>query len=200
MLTLVLGRVVAPFDSCPWGGAVGRHVVDQAGPARTGFYTPAERLRRDASPWTLVQGVLAPVQFLVFLISLSLVLRYLATGEGELAATGSILAKTLILYVIMVTGAIWEKQVFGRYLFAPAFFWEDALSMIVIGLHTAYLVALLTGALPPHSLMMLALAAYSTYVVNAIQFVAKLRAARLQEQATAWRADLHTHHGLGQQA
>ena len=34
------------------------------------LYTAEERLRRDASPWTLVQGVLAPVQFLVFLVSL----------------------------------------------------------------------------------------------------------------------------------
>ena len=41
----------------------------------------------------------------------------------------------------MVTGAIWEKVVFGRYLFAPAFFWEDVFSMLVLALHTAYLVA-----------------------------------------------------------
>ena len=46
------------------------------------LYTAEERRRRDASPWTLVQGVLAPVQFAVFLVSLCLVLRYLATGEG----------------------------------------------------------------------------------------------------------------------
>ena len=44
---------------------------------RAALYTPAERARRDASPWTLVQGILAPVQFLVFAISLVLVLRYL---------------------------------------------------------------------------------------------------------------------------
>jgi 3-vinyl bacteriochlorophyllide hydratase len=147
------------------------------------LYTPEERRRRDATPWTLVQGVLAPLQFAVFLVSLVLVARYLGTGAGYAAATASILAKTFLLYVIMVTGAIWEKAVFGRYLFAPAFFWEDVVSMGVILLHTAYLAALLTGALPPAGEMAIALAAYAVYVVNAAQFVLKLRAARLERPA-----------------
>lgn len=145
------------------------------------LYTAAERARRDATPWTLVQGVLAPLQFVIFLVSLGLVLRYLATGEGYLLATWSIIAKTAALYLIMVTGAIWEKVVFGRYLFAPAFFWEDAFSMIVITLHTAYLAALLTGTLSPTGLMILALAAYATYAINAGQFLLKLRQARLDQ-------------------
>jgi 3-vinyl bacteriochlorophyllide hydratase len=146
------------------------------------LYTPAERKRRDETQWTLVQGILAPVQFLVFLVSLYLVIRYLLTGAGYEAATWSILAKTLVLYVIMVTGAIWEKVVFGQYLFASAFFWEDAVSFIVIALHTLYLYGLVTATLAPTTLMLIALAAYFTYVVNAAQFILKLRAARLETQ------------------
>ena len=145
-----------------------------------GLYTPEERRRRDASPWTLVQGVLAPVQFLVFLVSLGLVLRFLATGQGLEAAALSVLVKTLALYTIMVTGCIWEKDVFGVWLFAPAFYWEDVFSMLVLALHTAYLWAWWSGALDPRSQMLLALAAYATYLVNAGQFLLKLRAARLQ--------------------
>ena len=148
------------------------------------LYTAEQRRRRDASPWTLVQGVLAPLQFLVFLVSLWLVLAYLFTGEGLLAATISVVIKTLVLYTIMVTGAIWEREVFGQYLFAPAFFWEDVVSMLVLALHTAYLLALATGALDPRAQMLLALAAYFAYVVNAAQFLIKLRAARLQGSAT----------------
>nr|WP_245537258.1 2-vinyl bacteriochlorophyllide hydratase [Thiocystis violascens] len=146
---------------------------------RPPLYTPEERLRRDASPWTLVQGILAPIQFVVFLVSLYLVLRYLATGEGEGIATVSVVVKTLVLYTIMITGAIWEKVVFGRYLFAPAFFWEDVFSMLVLALHTAYLVALATQMVDVQGQMLLALAAYATYVINAGQFLIKLRAARL---------------------
>ncbi|MCJ2140142.1 2-vinyl bacteriochlorophyllide hydratase [Methylobacterium sp. E-066] len=144
------------------------------------LYTAAERQRRDASPWTLVQGVLAPVQFLIFLASLVLVLRALATGQGQLAAEASVVVKTLALYAIMITGSIWEKAVFGRWLFAPAFYWEDVVSMLVLALHTAYLAALATGALGGQALLILALAAYATYVVNAGQFLLKLRAARLE--------------------
>ncbi|MCJ2053288.1 2-vinyl bacteriochlorophyllide hydratase [Methylobacterium sp. J-070] len=148
-------------------------------PARP-LYTPAERQRRDATPWTLVQGVLAPVQFAIFLVSVVLVLRALVTGQGQGAAEMSVVAKTLALYAIMITGSIWEKAVFGRWLFAPAFFLEDVVSMLVLALHSAYLAALVTGALAERPLLLLALAAYATYLVNAGQFLLKLRAARLE--------------------
>ena len=143
------------------------------------LYTAEERVRRDATAWTLVQGVLAPIQFLVFLVSLGLVMRFLATGEGHGVAAGSVVLKTFTLYTIMVTGCLWEKDVYGMYLFAPAFYWEDVFSMLVLALHTAYLLALATGALSARSLMFLALAAYAAYVINATQFILKLRAARL---------------------
>jgi len=149
---------------------------------RQPLYTPEERARRDSTVWTLVQGVLAPLQFLVFLVSLFLVLRYLATGAGETAATISVVAKTMILYIIMITGSIWEKVVFGKYLFVHAFFWEDVFSMLVLALHTAYLAALFTGFLDVRGQMLLALAAYAAYVINATQFLLKLRAARLSQQ------------------
>ncbi|MEI7444583.1 MAG: 2-vinyl bacteriochlorophyllide hydratase [Burkholderiales bacterium] len=149
------------------------------------MYTPEERVRRDATRWTLVQGILAPVQFVVFLVSLGLVLRFLWTGEGHGAATASVVVKTLVLYTIMITGCIWEKVVFGVYLFAPAFYWEDVFSMAVLALHTAYLVALATGVLDARGQMLLALAAYATYVINATQFVLKLRAARLDAEREA---------------
>ena len=143
------------------------------------LYTPEQRKKRDASRWTLVQGILAPLQFVICLISAALVLRFLITGEGYIAATVSVLAKTLALYAIMVTGAIWEKEVFGQYLLAPAFFWEDVVSFGVIALHTLYLVALVMGFMTPDHLMILALVAYAAYVVNAVQFIWKLRMARL---------------------
>jgi 3-vinyl bacteriochlorophyllide hydratase len=149
------------------------------------LYTPEQRARRDSTVWTLIQGILAPLQFVAFLISLVLVLRYLAFDVGYQAATVSILVKTGFLYVIMITGAIWEKVVFGQYLFAPAFFWEDVFSFGVIALHTAYLWALFTGGAGPTGQMLIALAAYAAYVINAGQFLWKLRQARLQGDALA---------------
>ncbi len=196
--TSALERLVGSLDCCPWGATTGRHVQTFQLPLhdrrdRSGtrpLYTPEEKRRRDASSWTLVQGVLAPAQFAIFLISLGLVLHTLITGSGGVAANASVLAKTAALYTIMITGAIWEKEIFGRYLFAPAFFWEDAMSMVVIGLHTAYVVALLSHTLDARHLMLLALAAYACYLVNALQFLLKLRAARLAEK-DPWHQAAH---------
>ncbi len=149
------------------------------------LYTPEQRKRRDETPWTLVQGVLAPLQFLAFAVSLVFVINYLINGTGFWAATVSILIKTAFLYAIMVTGAIWEKVVFGRYLFAEHFFWEDVVSMLVIALHSAYVLAWLFGALSPSEQMWLALAAYVAYVINAAQFLIKFKAARTEHDEPA---------------
>jgi len=151
----------------------------------TQLYTDVERTRRDASVWTLIQGLLAPIQFLVFAISLVLVLRYLFTGLGYEMAAESVVAKTSLLLLIMVTGAIWEKVVYGQYLFAPAFFWEDVFSFAVIALHLLYIYGLYATGWAPGTLMIIALAAYAAYVVNAGQFVLKLRRARLDMAVAA---------------
>src|SRR6056300_1733764 len=147
---------------------------------RGALYTPDQRQRRDESVWTIVQGILAPMQFLVFIISSVLVIRYLLSGDGYQIATASIVIKTGFLYTIMITGAIWEKVVFGQYLLAPAFFWEDVVSFFVIALHLAYVWALFANYLSEQQLMLLALTAYAVYLINAVQFVWKLRVARLQ--------------------
>ncbi len=150
----------------------------ECGQGSLDLYTAEQRRRRDETPWTVVQGILAPLQFLIFLISVVLVINYLNNGSGFGAATASVIAKTLVLYAIMVTGAIWEKVVFGRYLFAGPFFWEDVVSMGVIALHTAYLVSWFFGLAAPEAQLWLALAAYAAYVVNAIQFLIKFQSAR----------------------
>lgn len=182
-----IDRCLERFDTCPFAAHAAYKMsgrkklsIGKASRPTTALYTPEERERRNRSPWTLVQGILAPLQFLVFLVSLFFVVRYMVAGVGYEAATISIVVKTMVLYTIMVTGAIWEREVFGQYLFAPAFFWEDVVSMLVIALHTAYLFALVFQTLDPYSLMTVALAAYAAYVINAAQFVLKLRMARLQ--------------------
>jgi len=143
------------------------------------LYTDLERQRRDSSPWTLVQGVLAPLQFVIFLISLYLVINYVATGAGETAASVSVIIKTITLLTIMVTGCFWEKAVFNRWLFAHAFFWEDVVSMGVIALHLLYVVMYFSDIGSVTLQLQVALVAYAAYLVNALQFIYKFRIARL---------------------
>jgi 3-vinyl bacteriochlorophyllide hydratase len=166
----------------PWISHVGlQNATAATTRRRPPLYTIEERARRDSTPWTMVQAILAPIQFLVFAVSLCLVVRYLTTGQGYEVATASIIVKTVLLYTIMITGSVWEYKVFGKWLFAPAFFWEDVFSMLVLGLQTAYLAALFTGWGSPREQMLIAVSAYAAYVINATQFLLKLRAARLDE-------------------
>jgi 3-vinyl bacteriochlorophyllide hydratase len=173
------------FDCSPWPSGTGRCQGSIEPRVTTLVYTPEQRRRRNNSPWTMVQGILAPLQFLAFLVSTGLVLRYLASGHGYQAATISVVVKTCFLYAIMVTGSLWEKAVFDRYLLAPAFFWEDVFSFLVIALHTAYLFCLATHLLSEQQMMLLALTAFAAYVVNAMQFLMKLRAVRREAPAMA---------------
>lgn len=182
LANLLDGAIEAIVPS-PWPAHSGLHPLPrrrEASPARAPLYTEDERKRRDASGWTIVQGVLAPLQFLAFAVSVGLIFRYLATGRGYELATASILVKTIALYAIMITGSIWEKEVFGCWLFARPFFWEDVVSMLVLALQTAYVGALLTGWGSARQQMLIAVAAYAAYIINATQFLLKLRAARLQ--------------------
>lgn len=167
------------ISSGTWSASNGGRQASRA------LYTPEERIRRDSTRWTLVQGLLAPFQFFVFLGSLALVIHSLLTHEGVMAADLSVVVKTLTLYTIMITGSIWEKVVFGRWLFAPAFFWEDVVSMLVLALHTTYLIMLFGELGTFEQRMQVALAGYAAYVVNAAQFLLKLRAARLEAGAAA---------------
>lgn len=178
-------RMTRQDHASPAGPDPKRRQVSSARGATGSLYSKEERQRRDESVWTIVQGILAPVQFIVFLASLGLVLRALMTGEGAFAADVSIVLKTLVLYTIMVTGSIWEKVVFGRWLFAPAFFWEDVFSMLVLALHTLYLVMLLGAVGTVEQRLLVALAAYAAYVINAVQFLWKLRQARLEASRVA---------------
>jgi 3-vinyl bacteriochlorophyllide hydratase len=150
-------------------------------------YTPEQLARREASPWTRVQIILAPIQFLAFLISFFLVVRYLLTGEGYLIATVSVWIKIALIWAITITGMFWEKDVFGHYFMAREFFWEDLGNLIAILTHNAYFVAQWLGW-DDRAVMWVMVFAYTTYLFNAGQFIVKgIQSARyrraLQQQA-----------------
>jgi 3-vinyl bacteriochlorophyllide hydratase len=142
------------------------------------MYTPEQLARREASPWTRVQIALAPIQFLAFVVSFALVIRYLVSGEGYLAATISVWVKIGLIWALTITGMLWEHDVYGHYFMAPEFFWEDLGNLVAILTHNAYFVAQWLGA-DARTLMWVMVVAYLSYLVNAGQFIAKgVRSAR----------------------
>lgn len=146
------------------------------------MYTPDQLRRREASRWTRVQIILAPIQFVAFVISFALVVRYLATGNGYMAATISVWIKIALIWVLTITGMLWEYDMFDHYFLAKEFFWEDIGNLIAIITHNLYFVAQWMGA-DSRTVMWVMVFAYITYLFNAAQFVARgVRSAR-QRQA-----------------
>ncbi len=136
------------------------------------MYTPEQLARREASPWTRVQIILAPIQFLAFLISFFLVVRYLMTEQGYLAATISVWVKIVLIWALTITGMLWEKDVYGHYFMAREFFWEDLGNLIAMLTHNAYFIVQWSGW-ERRSVMFVMLFAYITYLLNATQFIIK---------------------------
>jgi len=142
------------------------------------MYTPEQLARREASRWTRVQFIVAPIQIIAFIISFSLVVRYLMTGEGYLTATISVWVKITLIWIITITGMLWEKDVFDHYFMAREFFWEDLGNLIAILTHNAYFVVQWLGW-SHRNVMIVMLFAYITYLFNAGQFIVKgIRSAR----------------------
>lgn len=142
------------------------------------MYTPDQLRRREASRWTKVQIILAPIQFLAFIISFALVIRYLATGDGYWVATVSVWVKIALIWALTITGMLWEYDMFDHYFMAKEFFWEDLGNLIAIITHNLYFVAVWLGA-SQQAVMWVMVFAYVTYLLNAGQFVARgVRSAR----------------------
>ena len=149
-------------------------------------YTPEQLEKRNSSKWTLVQAVLAPLQFLIFIISFGLVIRYLITGDGYAIANVTVLIKIGLLWLITITGMIWEKEIFGHWFLAPQFFWEDVGNAVAMLTHNLYFLAQGLGW-SERSVMLLMVVAYSTYLVNCGQFIMKGLQARKQREQEAMR-------------
>ena len=135
-------------------------------------YTPEQYERRRKSKWTMVQIIGAPLQLMVFFISLGFVLYTYATDQLFEVTTTTIFLKIVFLYFMCITGMFWEKDVFDHYYFAPEFFWEDFVTTFVMVTHSAYLVALFFP-IDHKGLMLVIMIAYLSYLFNAGQYVWK---------------------------
>jgi 3-vinyl bacteriochlorophyllide hydratase len=146
------------------------------------MYTPDQLRRREQSKWTRVQIILAPIQFLAFMVSFALVVRYLVTGEGYLITTVSIWVKIALIWALTITGMFWEHDMFDHYFMAKEFFWEDVGNLIAIITHNLYFVAQWLGA-EHRTIMWVMVFAYITYLFNAGQFIYRgVQSARFRRQ------------------
>lgn len=134
------------------------------------MYTAEQLARRDKSGWTTVQGVLAPIQFIVFIVSAILVYHAWQTKQGYAIANASIILKISLLWAITITGMIWEKEIFGHYFLAKEFYWEDIGNLVAILTHNLYFLVRWLGW-SEDAVMATMLCAYATYLINSAQFI-----------------------------
>ncbi|TCD47579.1 2-vinyl bacteriochlorophyllide hydratase [Chlorobium sp. N1] len=137
-------------------------------------YTPEQLAKRNASIWTDIQIILAPIQFMIFLTGVTVTALYL---NGIITSfywvSVAILFKTLFFALLFVTGMYFEKEIFDKWVYSKEFLWEDIGSTIAAAFHLLYFVMAWMGY-PKEVLVWEAFIAYFTYVMNALQYLVRI--------------------------
>jgi 3-vinyl bacteriochlorophyllide hydratase len=138
-------------------------------------YTPEQLAKRNASIWTEIQIMLAPVQFVIFLTGVALNTLY-ANHVIHIEfywISVALLFKTLFFVVLFITGMYFEKDLFGHWVYSKEFFWEDVGSSIATVFHFLYFILAWKG-FPENILVIGAYMAYLSYIINALQYLARI--------------------------
>ncbi|KAA6232002.1 2-vinyl bacteriochlorophyllide hydratase [Chlorobium phaeovibrioides] len=146
-------------------------------------YTPDQLARRNASIWTDVQLILAPIQFVVFLLGVGVTALYAmdSTLFSFYWVSVAILFKSFLFGLLFVTGAYFEKEIFDKWVFSKEFLWEDVGSVFAAAFHLLYFVLAFMGA-SEDVLVQEAFLAYFTYVLNAMQYLVRIILEKLHER------------------
>ena len=136
------------------------------------MYTAEQLERREQSRLTIFMMVGGMVQFLIFLVSLFFVLRFITTDKGYSAAHITVILNIILLWANTVVGMLWEKDMYGKYFMHREFFWEDVGNLIALITHNAYFVVLWLQWSQRDS-MLLILVAYITYLFNFGQWIVR---------------------------
>jgi 3-vinyl bacteriochlorophyllide hydratase len=127
--------------------------------------------RRAASLWTRIHPVFALAQLAAFFVSVGLLVAYFRGAVSFDAVHQSVIVKVTLMLGAIVTGALWEKDVFGKYWFAPEFMGEDTMTVNVFILHIAYLVMAYTHPDNITAQIGTLIVAYGVYIANVAQYV-----------------------------
>ena len=146
-------------------------------------YTPEQLVKRNASIWTDIQIILAPIQFLFFIAGLTITTLYANNlfVSGFYWVSLAILFKTLFFALLFITGMFFEKEVFDQWVYSKEFLWEDIGSTIAAFFHLLYFLLVWFGA--SHEVLLWdAFLAYFTYVLNALQYLVRIILEKLNER------------------
>lgn len=146
------------------------------------------RERRAASVWTMIHPVFALGQLLAFVVSVGLLIAYLRHGVSFHAVHVSVLTKIGLMVGAVITGSLWEHDVFGHWWFAPEFMFEDVMTLIVFIMQLSYLLMVFTHPENMRAILGILVLAYATYLANVAQYIHRTQ--RQKHEADAARASL----------
>ncbi len=149
--------------------------------------TQTIRTRREASRWTQIHPIFAIGQLGVFLVSAILLVLYFAHLVPFADVHLSVLVKVLLMAGAIVTGALWEHDVFDRWWFAQEFFIEDVMTANVFALHVGYLVTFYAWPNNPRLYLAMLCLAYLVYGLNVAQYIVSHVSTRKREEIAMQR-------------
>jgi 3-vinyl bacteriochlorophyllide hydratase len=127
--------------------------------------------RSAASVWTRIHPVFAIGQLGVFLVSVVLFALYFLHMVPFTAVHDSVLMKIALMIGAIVTGSLWEHDVFGHWWFAYEFFIEDVMTLNVFLLHIGYLITVYVWPQTMPAVLAMLGVAYAVYALNVAQYI-----------------------------
>ncbi len=129
--------------------------------------------RRKASIWTRVHPIFAIGQLGIFVVSLVLLGLYFFHVVSFATVYLSVLVKIFAMIGAIVSGSLWERDVFGPWWFAHEFFLEDVMTLNVFVLHVGFLITVYAWPSNEQAMIVMLLLAYGAYGFNAVQYIVR---------------------------
>ena len=147
--------------------------------------------RSAASIWTRIHPVFAIGQLGVFLVSVVLLALYFLHMVPFTAVHDSVLMKIALMIGAMITGSLWEHDVFGPWWFAHEFFIEDVMTLNVFLLHIGYLITVYVWPQTMNAVLSMLGVAYAVYAFNVAQYIiSHMNMNRKADQTEAAKTDI----------
>jgi 3-vinyl bacteriochlorophyllide hydratase len=144
-------------------------------------------LKRKASVWTMIHPLFALGQLLAFFVSVGWFVAFLRGAVPFHVVHVSVLVKVALMVGAVLTGAFWERDVFGYWWFAPEFLFEDVMTLIVFIMQMTYLAMVWAHPTYMGVIVGVLVAAYTVYVANVAQYIHRTQRAK-QEIAAVEKA------------
>ena len=127
--------------------------------------------RREASTWTRIHPAFAIGQLGAFAVSVVFLVLFFFHLTSFATLYLSVLVKIAFMIGAVITGSLWEHDMFGKWWFAHEFFVEDVMTMNVFLLHVAFLVTVYVWPSHMPAILSVLLVAYGAYALNVVQYI-----------------------------